>query len=111
MSEDEIHRAVAVFLDLVLSPEATYTTVPGGHRVMTTAPGYRRGFPDILIVWRGQAFCIELKRAGGKPEPHQDDCHELLRRCGAPVAVCTSVEEVAGTLDGWRIPTRGRVTA
>jgi len=108
-SEDEVHRAVATYLDLVLAPEATYTTVPGGHRAMTIAPGYRSGFPDILIVARGQAFCIELKRPGKKAEPHQRAVHEALRRCGAPVAVCTSVEEVAGTLDGWRIPTKGRV--
>lgn len=109
VSEDEVHRAVAKYLDLVLAPEATYTTVPGGHRAMTIAPGYRAGFPDIIIIARGQAFCIELKRPGKTAEPHQRVVHETLRRCGAPVAVCTSIEEVAGTLDGWRIPTKGRV--
>ena len=80
MSEDEVHRAVATYLDLVLSPEATYTTIPGGHRVMTTAPGYRRGFPDILIVWRGQAFCIELKRPERPPNRTSARC---MKRCGA----------------------------
>ncbi len=109
--EGEFHRTVAAFLDLILPSDAVYTTVPGGHRVATVAPGYRAGWPDIHILYLGQSLFIELKRLHGKAETHQKACHAAIRACGGSVVVCDTLDKVAEALTAFGIPPRVRVAA
>ena len=57
------------------------------------------GTPDVIGVYRGRAFAIEVKRPGGKATPLQ--LHELSQwaAAGAVAGVATSVEEAEGLLD------------
>lgn len=111
LAESELHASVATYLTLSLPPEATFTTVPGGHKVITTVPGYQAGWPDLEVLFAGRGHYIELKRPGKRAEAHQRACHERIRRCGGKVGVATSLDEVEKLLTGWGVPIRARVAA
>lgn len=96
--ESDLHRAAAQLLDLLARRYGfVWTTVPGGHGRVTTAPGYRAGWPDLLLVWpRAVASLIELKRErGGRVDPNQDACHAALRAMRCTVTVARTLEDVA----------------
>lgn len=105
--EDDLHMATAQFLDLALPEDACWTTVEhGGKRGKREAgrlkaKGVKPGWPDILIIWRGRAFTIELKAPNGRLSESQKIRQPMIRQAGAPVAICRRIEEVEGTLHGW----------
>lgn len=73
----------------------------GEAHVMKTHGGpQRRGLPDLVGVYRGRAFALEVKREGGAATPLQE--HELAewRRAGAVAGVVHSVEEARRMLEG-----------
>ncbi len=108
--EDDLHMAVAQFLDLALPHDAAWTTVEhGGKRSKREsgrlkAKGVKPGWPDILIVYGQRAYTIELKAPGGRLNKNQKIRHPIIRNAGVPVAVCRRIEEVEGTLRGWGLP-------
>lgn len=53
----------------------------------------KRGAPDRLAMLRGAHF-VELKRPGGRPEPHQLREHERMRKHGLNVYVIDTLEGV-----------------
>ena len=65
-------------------------------RRLGPAPGFPRGFCDLLILdappGAGVIFA-EVKRAGENPRPEQLAMHTRLRRGGATVAVWHSAEQ------------------
>lgn len=63
-------------------------------------PYGRRGNPDILGCWRGQAFFLEVKRPGEARRVTALQRRELERweAVGAVVGVVTSVGEALGAL-------------
>ena len=64
---------------------------PKGARGSTGIPA---GFPDLLGLEpvSGRAVCIEVKRPGGKPAPHQAMFLALLRSMGAVAFWADSVD-------------------
>ncbi len=109
--EDDLHKAVAEYLDLALPLDACWTTIPagGGGRVRGAklkAMGYKAGWPDILIIYRQRAFHIELKAPRRGLSKDQKARHPSILNAGAPIAVCQRIEEVEGTLRGWGLPLR-----
>jgi hypothetical protein len=54
----------------------------------------RRGAPDRLVLLPGRHVLVELKRPGGRPEPHQDREHHRLRRAGFEVLVLDTIEQI-----------------
>ncbi len=55
----------------------------------------RRGAPDRFAFWpEGRAAFVEMKRPGGKPEPHQAREIGKLRAAGILVVVIDSIEAV-----------------
>ncbi len=103
--EDDFHMAVAAYLDLALPGDAVWTTIPagGGGKVRGArikAMGYKAGWPDLQVVYRGQLICIELKSAKGRLSPTQKAMHERLTLAGAYVYTARCIEEVEGFLRG-----------
>ena len=104
--EDDLHLAVAQFLDLALPKDAAWTTVEhGGKRTKAEAgklkaKGLKPGWPDIQIVYRGRLILFELKAPGGLLSLAQMGMHEQLTLAGALVypGVVTRVEQVEGFL-------------
>ena len=115
--EQQLHFAVADYLNVALPTDAWWTTIPagGGGKVrgaILKAMGYRAGTPDILIVYRGKAFWLELKAPGGRISPAQNEAMNRLMYCGcAAVYVCFTLEHVEKALRAFRIPLSARTMA
>ena len=62
-----------------------------------TSPS-RRSVPDRLFIRDGRVVFIEFKRPGGKLTSGQEREIERLRKAGAEVHVCYSVEEACDAL-------------
>ena len=107
--EEDLARTVAAYLDLALPEDACWTTIPagGGGRVRGAklkAMGYKPGWPDLQIVYRGQLICIELKAKYRTLSPEQKAMHEHLALAGALPFVVWTVEEVELFLRGCGVP-------
>jgi hypothetical protein len=56
--------------------------------------GMKRGWPDLIVLWRGGVAFLEIKRPKtGRLSPEQRSVHETLTALGWPVATVTSTEE------------------
>jgi len=104
--EHQLHKAVAEYLALVLTPKnVPWTTVGHGYRggnniyriVMgkkLKAAGLQPGWPDIQIIApNGRYIGIELK-AESSLSPAQKKVHKEIRATGGMVKVCRSLEDV-----------------
>lgn len=118
LSEIELHRAVAQFLDWCLVPPAMFTTFPAGWDRMSKSRagmlrgcGLVKGFPDILIFSLGQTIGIELKFAKGRLSADQKRTHERLKAAGVSVHVCRDIADVEVALRMEGIPLTGTVRA
>lgn len=114
--ERNLHAAVAAYLDNALPPTAFWYPVPSGahmkpqHAAMLSRTGQlKAGIPDLCIVYLHRAVFIELKSPKGVLSDDQKRVHGQLTLAGAVVAVCRSVEDVAGFLMNLQIPLKGRI--
>jgi hypothetical protein len=64
------------------------------------------GFVDLIIIYRGCVFGMELKSPKGKLSPIQKETHALLARCGMDVRIIRTLDEALAALAAWGIPTR-----
>lgn len=93
------------------SPECFLTHFPsGGGGAMRgsflKSMGLIPGFPDILLIYRGVAFGLELKAGKNGLEETQRDTHAALGRAGMDVRVVRSLDEAIAALAAFGIPTR-----
>ncbi len=101
--EDDFHMAVASYLDLALPKDAVWTTIPAGgggtaRGARLKRMGYKAGFPDLQIFYRGRVICIELKSKKGQLSNVQKAMHDQLTLAGALVYTARRIEEVEGFL-------------
>lgn len=111
LSEAQLHKAVAQYLAIALPKHAVWTTIGhgGGGKIrgaQLKAMGLAPGFPDILILSNGKAYCIELKSKKGKLSEQQTALHERLMIAGCFVDTCRSVDEVETQLFLWGLAAR-----
>lgn len=60
---------------------------------------FMRGVPDIVGVFHGTFFALEVKRPGEKPTPIQDAVMEQIRTAGGIAEVVTSFEEAQSIVE------------
>jgi hypothetical protein len=65
------------------------------------AIGTVAGIPDILVIYRGQLFCLELKTERGRLTEVQHTTHERLREAGATVATAYGLDAALAQLEAW----------
>lgn len=118
--EQDLHKVIGAYLDVALPRGAWWLHVPmGGRRsrveaAIMVAMGARPGIPDLLIMWQGFAYWIELKPPNKKDARHgglsdaQQEAHQALMDCGCQVGTCYSGEQVESMLRWWGIPLRAR---
>jgi hypothetical protein len=110
--EDALHRDVARYLARVLTDETVWFHPPnGGGRskregAKFKAQGVKAGVADIVLVYQGRHFEIELKSATGKQSESQEAWQAALERAGGKYVVSKSVEDVKMALRDFGIPTR-----
>jgi hypothetical protein len=106
-TEDDLHKAVADFLNIALALPEWWTTFPagGGGKArggQLKAKGLKSGVPDLLFIKAGRAYWIELKsRRRGVVSDDQRLTAVDLKNAQCPWAVCRSVEEVEERLTDW----------
>lgn len=117
MRERDLHVAVVGFLKWALPAEAMFCHVPNeGKRGWKAQADFKAlgavaGFPDLVILWSGKAFCVELKAPKQYLSPAQKVAHERLTAACIPVRVCRSTTEVALVLKDWGFPLTARIAA
>jgi hypothetical protein len=115
-TEAAIQRAVIGHLAWRGHADAFCFHVPlGGFRrpieaAILKSIGTVAGVPDVVIIYRGQVYAIEIKTETGKLTDIQRDCHERLRRAGAEVATAFGLDEALEQLERWKLlrPTSNR---
>lgn len=92
-------------------PECFVTHFPSGggglmRGIFLKSMGLEPGFPDILIIYRGMAFGMELKAGKGRLSSVQKETHEALGRAGMDVQLVRSLDDALLALAEWKIPLR-----
>lgn len=126
--EADIHEAVARAFEVLLPPEVQWSTFPAGHIQLSgqqaaklTRMGLRRGWPDILLVWNGRVYGLELKRPrqglsksrwsrsrNGRMRwvEGQTDVFPRLAQAGMTIGTASSAPEALRVLKAWGMPVR-----
>ena len=100
-------------------PQVVVMAIPNGGYVMAPktvallkAMGLRPGAPDWLLVWPGGWGLVEFKADKGPLSPAQMALHPVLSACGAPLAICRSLDSLVLVLRLWGVPrAKARVAA
>lgn len=113
--EQALQMAVARYLDVALPDNAVWSAIGHGgggktRGAILKSMGLKAGIPDVLIVHGSRTLFIELKATDGRVSAQQTDMHVRLRKAGAEVYTCRSLEQVEMTLRLCRVPLRARVT-
>jgi hypothetical protein len=107
--EQQLQRAVLEHLAWRAVPGLWWCHVPnGGYRTAVEAAifkslGLIAGAPDLLLVYRGQTYGLELKAHGGRLTPTQIETHARMRLAGAIVEVATGIDEAVARLQLWQL--------
>jgi hypothetical protein len=105
MSEQQIQRAIAAYLDVALPKDTFWTAinpVPGKTRFaasMSKAMGMKPGVPDILIVDPEDHIWLEVKKEGGYLSKVQKAVHERIKDAGGLLYTVRSIDDVSEILD------------
>jgi hypothetical protein len=113
--EDALQRAVLEHLRL-RGPRTAYWfhVANGGGRSPIEASilkglGVRAGVPDLIIIYDGKTYGLELKADGNKPTRLQIEAQDAMRAAGAAVAVAVGLDAVLQQLKQWQL-LRGRAS-
>ncbi len=104
MKEADLHKLVCDYLDLALVPPAWYSTFPADGASRRGRIGLKLGVPDILIVYSGRAYWIELKGPRGVLSTAQKRTFPALFAAGCEALTRRSLDEVIDLLRVWGIP-------
>lgn len=105
--EQAVHQAVVQHLDLRGKPGIFYYhPANGGFRTaiegsILKSLGVRAGVPDLIILYEGRTFGLELKAGKAKVTESQRTAHALMRVAGATVETATGIDEALRVLSGW----------
>lgn len=116
LKEYALHVQISDYLCWVLNKDCYYTSVEnsnhmGGmigraNQVKDKRKGVKTGFPDLLIIYKGQIYLLEIKIPGKDPTPVQKQEHIRIRQAGGIVEVVHSIDEIRNFFNKYNIPTR-----
>ncbi len=115
--QDEFRLAcvVADYLARTLPADAIWSAFPAGENrsAITGARlkrmGLAKGWPDLLIIYRGNLIGIELKVAGGSISPEQKHIGAMFIAHGFAWGIARSLDDVEAILTEQGIPLRGTI--
>ena len=99
MTEKQIHQAILEYLRRCMRKGVFVTTIEMGTKTASERKRFARagavfGFPDILFIYEGRAYCFEVKTPKGPIQQNQIDCMRELSKAGALATVVRCVEDV-----------------
>lgn len=121
--EDQFQATVAQYLDRALPLASWWTATANGawlggdkrRRMIQAArlkrTGVKNGAPDIIILWDGRFFGIELKTGKTPQTQDQKDCEDAIHIAGGGYALARSLEGVETILRHWGFPLRATIGA
>ena len=107
--EAQIQRAVIQHLTWRARPDAFAFHVPNGgwrsrfEAKILKAIGTVAGVPDIICIFEGRCYALELKAGRGRLTDVQRVVHERLRAAGAEVAVAHGIDQALAQLEAWNL--------
>ena len=110
--EQAIQKNLVKSLPFILPRGAFMFAVPnGGKRVgkegaILAGQGVVPGVTDLIILWDGRAFGLEVKAPKGSLSDSQKHAQEAMRRAGTPVGTVHSLPEAIAFLRENQIPLR-----
>lgn len=111
--ETALQIVVAQFLDYALPEGAVWTSIDAGAFKLSPSQadlqkrrGVKAGWPDVLILYRGTLYGIELKAKNGHLEDEQELLGLALIRSGGHYFEARSIAEIERTLRGEGFPLR-----
>jgi hypothetical protein len=76
---------------------------------MRSGRGIPDGIFDMVVLYQGRAFWIELKSRDGTVSPPQRSMAATLLLSGCRIGVARDERDVLALLDAWELPRRRRV--
>ena len=107
--EAAIQRAVFQHLAQRSAPGVFAFHVPnGGYRKPIEAAimkgmGVKAGVPDVIAIYQGNVYALELKAETGKPTEKQLLAVENIRNAGGFAAICYGLDRAIACLETWGI--------
>jgi hypothetical protein len=108
-SEEVIHKAVVAHLVQRAVPGVVWLHPANGEaRTRITGAklkglGVVPGVSDLLILHRGTAYALELKRRDGRLQPSQVAFQDQWVAAGGRAAVAWGLDDALGHLEAWGI--------
>jgi len=105
--EQQLQRAVIEHLRWRGVPGLWWCHYPaGGFRSAIEAAifkslGTTAGVPDLLLVYRGQLYGLELKNDNGRLSDTQAATHDAMKRAGAVVETAYGLDQALAHLITW----------
>lgn len=107
--EQQIQRAVFQHLRQRAAPGVFAFHVPnGGYRKPKEAAimkglGVVAGVPDVMVIFRGAVYALELKAEGGRPTLKQLEAVDNIRNAGGFACICEGLDRALRCLEAWQI--------
>jgi len=123
--ETRLQFVVVEYLRRVLPPDVVFWHCPNGGqmseawRKMLGGLGVLSGASDLMLVYQGRFYAIELKTAAdpvrgiskGYQSPAQKAFQAAVERAGAQYVVARHTDDVRDALAMWGVPTREKAPA
>lgn len=98
------HQIQSLLVKLISEqyPDLLYCATVGGARMsinqarMIKRQGYRKGVPDLIFYESRKGYyglCMEIKKKGGQPSPHQRAWIADLQRRGYQALICKGLDQ------------------
>lgn len=123
VAEFTLHRQIADVLRVELGPAGRISrrgvawwsvdiaayggAVPG----LRTTRGIIAGVPDVIVLYRGRAYFVEVKANDGMLSNAQQDVAFTILSAGFDYGIARDAQEMLQLLDGWSIPRRNAIVA
>lgn len=110
--EQAIQKNLVDNLPFILPRDSFLFAVPNGgkgspiERAIFKSQGVVAGVTDLILLWAGRAFGIEVKADKGTVSDKQAAVHDRMRLAGVPVGVVRSLQEAITFLRDNQIPLR-----
>jgi hypothetical protein len=105
--EQQLQRSVLTHLSRRGMPGLWWCHVPnGGARGAIEAAifkslGVIAGVPDLLLIYSGRIYALELKAGHGRLSPAQITTQQRMREARAVVGTATGIDEALAHLELW----------
>jgi hypothetical protein len=109
LTEQQIQKAVFANLKLRAAPGVfAWHPFSGGYRKPKEAAIYKglgaiAGLPDVMVLFKGTLYAIELKTETGKPTENQLHVVEAIRTAGGHACVVYGLDRALACLEAWGI--------